>query len=90
MTVIFNSGVPVVLRKIISGEMTDEHHYEFLEDHCVHGVMDGDAFTTRRHSFNLAGLGTGSQKPGFSIALQTCSCRLILKTETSNFYFLHW
>ena len=36
--------------------------------------MDGDAFTMeqkkypRRHSFNLAGLGTSSQKPGFSIA----------------------
>jgi hypothetical protein len=40
--VIFSSGVPVPLCKIISDEMTGEHYYRFPKGRCIHGVMDGE------------------------------------------------
>jgi hypothetical protein len=46
--IIFGCSVPVVLRKIVSDEMTGEHHYELVGDCYVHGMMDGEAFTMQQ------------------------------------------
>ena len=46
--IIFGCSVPVVLRKIVSDEMTGEHHYALLGDCYVHGMMDGEAFTMQQ------------------------------------------
>ena len=60
----------MVLRKIVSDEMTGEHHYELVGDCYIHGMMDDEAFTmeqTRnipRHSLNLdSGSGDLTTKP---------------------------
>jgi hypothetical protein len=50
--IIFGCSVPVILRKIVSNEMTGEHHYELVGDCYVHGMMDGEAFTMQ-HSRNI-------------------------------------
>ena len=41
--IIFGCSVPVVLRKIVSDEMTGEHYYELVGDCYIHGMMDGEA-----------------------------------------------
>ena len=46
--IIFGCSVPVVLRKIVSDEMTGEHYYELVGDCYVHGMMDGEAFTMQQ------------------------------------------
>jgi hypothetical protein len=48
LCIIFGCSVPVVLRKIVSDEMTGEHHYELVGDCYVHGMMDGEAFTMQQ------------------------------------------
>jgi hypothetical protein len=46
--IIFGCSVPVALRKIVSDEMTGEHHYKLVGDCYVHGMMDGEAFTMQQ------------------------------------------
>lgn len=46
--IIFGCSVPVVLRKVVSDEMTGEHHYQLMGDCYVHGMMDGEAFTIQQ------------------------------------------
>jgi hypothetical protein len=46
--IIFGCSVPVLLRKIISDEMTGEHHYELVGDCYIHGMMDGEALTMQQ------------------------------------------
>lgn len=46
--IIFGCSVPVVLRKVVSDEMTGEHHYQLIGDCYVHGMMDGEAFTIQQ------------------------------------------
>ena len=46
--IIFGCSVPVVLRKIVSDEMTGEHHYKLVGDCYVHGMMDGEVFTMQQ------------------------------------------
>ena len=46
--IIFGCSVPVLLRKIVSDEMTGEHYYKLLGDCYVHGMMDGEAFTMQQ------------------------------------------
>ena len=46
--IIFGRSVPVVLRKIVSDEMTGEHHYELVGDCYIHGMMNGEAFTMQQ------------------------------------------
>jgi hypothetical protein len=46
--IVFGCSVPVLLRKIVSDEMTGEHHYQLLGDCYVHGMMDGEAFTMQQ------------------------------------------
>ena len=57
---IFGCSVPVVLRKIVSDEMTGEHHYGLVGDRYVHGMINGEAFTMQQTK--------EYQKPSLAIA----------------------
>ena len=63
--IISGCSVPVVLRKIVSDEMTGEHHYELAGDCYVHGMIDDEASTMQQTK--------EYQKPSLAIARVPCS-----------------